>query len=99
MGRRFIDMMLKVWLSLSHVVTVGYFQIGANQHLFMSTGPDDLPAHVKSALIGASVSIPIKDGKLVSCHRPEGKVRRAGVLTSLSALEPGKGFGISSSGR
>ena len=30
------------------------------------TGPDDLPAHVKSALIGASVTIPIKDGKLVS---------------------------------
>ena len=28
-------------------------------------GPDDLPAHVKSALIGASVTIPIKDGKLV----------------------------------
>ncbi|KAK0722482.1 hypothetical protein B0T26DRAFT_739704 [Lasiosphaeria miniovina] len=27
-------------------------------------GPDDLPAHVKSALIGASVTIPIKDGKL-----------------------------------
>ncbi|KAK3902531.1 hypothetical protein C8A05DRAFT_33761 [Staphylotrichum tortipilum] len=29
-------------------------------------GPDDLPAHVKSALIGASVSIPIKDGKLAT---------------------------------
>jgi thiamine phosphate synthase YjbQ (UPF0047 family) len=28
-------------------------------------GPDDLPAHVKSALIGASVTIPIRDGKLV----------------------------------
>ncbi|KAJ4304168.1 hypothetical protein N0V88_001778 [Collariella sp. IMI 366227] len=27
-------------------------------------GPDDMPAHVKSALIGASVTIPIKDGKL-----------------------------------
>ncbi|KAK4455829.1 hypothetical protein QBC34DRAFT_388030 [Podospora aff. communis PSN243] len=27
-------------------------------------GPDDLPAHVKSALIGASVTIPIRDGKL-----------------------------------
>lgn len=28
-------------------------------------GSDDMPAHVKSALIGASVTIPIKDGKLV----------------------------------
>ena len=27
-------------------------------------GPDDMPAHIKSALIGASLSIPIKDGKL-----------------------------------
>ncbi|KAL4726533.1 hypothetical protein ACLX1H_007215 [Fusarium chlamydosporum] len=27
-------------------------------------GPDDMPAHIKSALIGASVTIPIKDGKL-----------------------------------
>lgn len=29
-------------------------------------GPDDLPAHVKSALVGASVTIPIKDGKLAT---------------------------------
>ncbi|KAL2156390.1 hypothetical protein VTH82DRAFT_1135 [Thermothelomyces myriococcoides] len=29
-------------------------------------GPDDLPAHVKSALIGASVTIPITDGKLAT---------------------------------
>ncbi|KAK4501885.1 hypothetical protein PRZ48_007694 [Zasmidium cellare] len=27
-------------------------------------GSDDMPAHVKSALVGASVSVPIKDGKL-----------------------------------
>ncbi|MEZ6134773.1 MAG: secondary thiamine-phosphate synthase enzyme YjbQ [Pirellulaceae bacterium] len=27
-------------------------------------GPDDMPAHVKSSLLGASVSIPICDGKL-----------------------------------
>lgn len=27
-------------------------------------GPDDMPAHVKSTLAGASVSIPIIDGKL-----------------------------------
>ncbi len=42
-------------------------------------GPDDLPAHVKSALIGASVTIPIKDGKLVSFWWPQ-----AGVLDMLA---------------
>jgi len=33
--------------------------------LTLLKGLDDMPAHVKSALIGASVTIPIKDGKLV----------------------------------
>ena len=27
-------------------------------------GLDDMPAHVKAALVGVSVSVPIKDGKL-----------------------------------
>ncbi len=27
-------------------------------------GPDDMPAHVKSSLLGASVSIPVQDGRL-----------------------------------
>lgn len=27
-------------------------------------GPDDMPAHVKSALLGSSLSIPVSDGKL-----------------------------------
>ncbi len=27
-------------------------------------GPDDMPAHVKVALIGSSVSVPIEDGRL-----------------------------------
>ncbi|KAH8129691.1 hypothetical protein LI328DRAFT_162930 [Trichoderma asperelloides] len=27
-------------------------------------GPDDMPAHIKSALIGASVTVPIQNGKL-----------------------------------
>ncbi|KAF2841158.1 UPF0047-domain-containing protein [Patellaria atrata CBS 101060] len=29
-------------------------------------GDDDMPAHVKSALIGASVTIPIKDGNIAT---------------------------------
>ncbi|WP_254508489.1 secondary thiamine-phosphate synthase enzyme YjbQ [Anatilimnocola floriformis] len=28
-------------------------------------GPDDMPAHVKAALLGSSVSIPVKDGRLL----------------------------------
>lgn len=27
-------------------------------------GPDDMPAHVKAALVGSSVTIPIRDGRL-----------------------------------
>lgn len=27
-------------------------------------GPDDMPAHVKSSLVGSSVTIPVKDGRL-----------------------------------
>ncbi|EFR01048.1 hypothetical protein MGYG_04051 [Nannizzia gypsea CBS 118893] len=29
-------------------------------------GPDDMPAHVKSSLVGASVTIPITNGKLAT---------------------------------
>ena len=29
-----------------------------------SEGPDDMPAHIKSALLGSSVSIPISNGRL-----------------------------------
>lgn len=48
-------------------------------------GPDDMPAHVKSSLLGASVSMPIRGGKLVLgtwqgiylCeHRNQGGTRR-----------------------
>ena len=28
-------------------------------------GPDDMPAHVKAAMLGSSVTIPIRDGRLV----------------------------------
>ncbi len=52
-------------------------------------GPDDMPAHVKAALLGSSVSIPVKDGRLTLgtwqgitlCeHRNHGGSRRL-VLT------------------
>ena len=31
-------------------------------------GPDDMPAHVKAALLGSSVSIPIANGRIVPGH-------------------------------
>lgn len=52
-------------------------------------GPDDMPAHVKAALLGSSISIPVSDGKLALgmwqgiylCeHRNHGGSRRL-VLT------------------
>ncbi|BAE58373.1 hypothetical protein AFCA_004225 [Aspergillus flavus] len=35
-------------------------------YLHSAEGEDDMPAHIKSALIGASVSIPISNGKLAT---------------------------------
>lgn len=33
-------------------------------YLHTTEGPDDMPAHVKAALLGSSVSIPVRDGRL-----------------------------------
>lgn len=33
-------------------------------YLHQDEGPDDLPAHIKSSLLGASLNIPITDGRL-----------------------------------
>lgn len=53
-----------------------------------SEGPDDMPAHVKAALLGQSVSVPITDGRLALgtwqglwlCeHRNRGGARRVVV--------------------
>lgn len=52
-------------------------------------GPDDMPAHVKAALLGSSVSIPIKDGRLqlgtwqgiYLCEHRDAGGRRSLVLT------------------
>lgn len=52
-------------------------------------GPDDMPAHVKSSMLGSSVTVPIRDGRLclgtwqglyVCEHRDHGGSRRL-VLT------------------
>ena len=36
---------------------------GSN-YLHKSEGPDDMPAHLKSSILGSSISIPILDGEL-----------------------------------
>lgn len=33
-------------------------------YLHNEEGPDDMPAHIKASLMGASLTIPIRDGKL-----------------------------------
>src|SRR5262245_39363166 len=33
-------------------------------HRHTIEGPDDMPAHVKASLLGSSVSVPIRDGRL-----------------------------------
>lgn len=55
-----------------------------------------MPAHIKSALVGASVTIPIKDGKLVSgiLHTAERETTNRHRLREL-----GKESGILSSVR
>ena len=52
-------------------------------------GPDDMPAHVKAALLGSSVSIPVKDGRLLLgtwqgvylCEHRDAGGRRTLILT------------------
>ncbi|KEZ42919.1 hypothetical protein SAPIO_CDS5361 [Scedosporium apiospermum] len=39
---------------------------GEELYRHSAEGRDDMPAHIKSSLIGASVTIPIKDGKLAT---------------------------------
>lgn len=53
-----------------------------------SEGPDDMPAHIKSVILGSSVSVPVKDGRfnlgiwqgIYLCeHRNRGGGRRIAV--------------------
>ena len=37
-----------------------------NLYRHSAEGLDDMPAHIKSALVGASVTIPIRDGRLAT---------------------------------
>ena len=62
-----------------------------NQSYYKHTfeGPDDMPAHIKSSIIGNTVTIPIRDGKLVLgrwqgiylCEHRDSRQKRKLVLT------------------
>lgn len=39
---------------------------GSHLYDHNAEGDDDMPAHIKTALVGASISVPIKDGKLLT---------------------------------
>jgi len=70
---------------------------GEELYRHSAEGPDDMPAHIKSALVGACVTIPIKDGKLVGLLI--GRVQ--GIVDANSEDRqpvPGRVFGIWSSG-
>lgn len=58
---------------------------GAAEFVHTAEGPDDMPAHLKAALLGTSVMIPVRDGKLAlgtwqgiyfGEHRDQGGARR-----------------------
>lgn len=37
---------------------------GASVYLHQDEGPDDMPAHLKAAMLGSSVTIPVQSGRL-----------------------------------
>ena len=61
----------------------------APHYTHVTEGPDDMPAHIKSALVGVEFSVPVRDGRLALGtwqglwlleHRDQGGARRL-VLT------------------
>ena len=63
----------------------------APYYVHTAEGPDDMPAHIKAALIGTSVTVPITDGRLnlgtwqgvyLCEHRDRGGSRRVVVTIS-----------------
>ncbi len=66
---------------------------GESYYTHVSEGPDDMPAHVKSSLIGVAVSIPITNGRLnlgtwqgiYLCEFRNTKQRRSIVATIIGA--------------
>ena len=74
-----------------HDLEMAFNQIAREDFPYVHTieGPDDMPAHVKAAMLGSSVTVPITDGRLclgtwqgiyLCEHRDHGGPRRL-VLT------------------
>ena len=70
-----------------------------NFYLHTDEGPDDAPSHIKCALIGPSITIPVTDGKLnmgtwqgiILCEfRTAMKSRE--ILVTISGMKEGKFF-------
>lgn len=63
---------------------------GAPYWTHVLEGPDDMPAHVKSSVLGASVVVPVSDGRLALgtwqgiylCEHRDGGGRRSLVVTA-----------------
>ncbi|MBL4883139.1 MAG: YjbQ family protein [Planctomycetaceae bacterium] len=53
------DVQIDMESSLNHIAPEDF------PYVHTCEGPDDMPAHVKSSLMGASVTVPIKSGQLV----------------------------------
>ncbi len=67
---------------------------GAPYFIHTYEGPDDMPAHIKSVLVGSSVLVPITDGDLnlgtwqgiyLCEHRDRGRPRRLVVTLTGSS--------------
>ena len=71
---------------------------GADYFAHTLEGPDDMPAHIKSSLLGPSLTLPVRDGRLALgtwqgiylCeHRDSGGARKLTVtLTGESQTDP-----------
>jgi len=79
----------------AHFDTMAPENLPTYQHT--SEGPDDMPAHIKAALIGTDITIPIRDGRLLlgtwqgiylGEHRDRGGARR--IAVTLSGLRAGE---------
>ena len=46
------------------VMRTPYYADGLEDLIHITEGPDDMPAHIKASLLGASLQIPITNGKL-----------------------------------
>lgn len=84
------DVQVDMESSLNHIAPENF------PYIHTCEGPDDMPAHVKSSLMGASVTVPINSGKLVLgtwqgiylCeHRNSGGSRRVTVTINGEPLK------------